>query len=88
MAKLEELELIYQPYNSAGRLPTSKGLRAFVSYLMQETPEHFLQVKNDLVKKEVKNLWDFSNNLTFELAKITEEIAFFIAPREKIISYA
>jgi len=24
MAKLEELELVYQPYNSAGRLPTSK----------------------------------------------------------------
>jgi hypothetical protein len=24
MAKLEELELVYQPYTSAGRLPTTK----------------------------------------------------------------
>jgi len=24
MAKLEELELVFQPYNSSGRMPTSK----------------------------------------------------------------
>jgi transcriptional regulator of heat shock response len=46
MAKLETLELVYQPYNSAGRLPTSKGLRAFVNYLMQSSPDHFLQQNN------------------------------------------
>jgi transcriptional regulator of heat shock response len=88
MAKLEELDLIYQPYNSAWRLPTSKGLRAFISYLMQETPEHFLQVRNDFNKKEIKNLWDFWNNLVFELAKNTQEIAFFISPKENILSYS
>jgi hypothetical protein len=55
---------------------------------MQETPEHLLQVKNNLAKKEINNLWDFSNNLTFELAKITEEIAFFTAPKDKVLSYA
>jgi len=46
MAKLEKLELLYQPYNSAGRLPTSKGLRAFVNFLMETTPEYFLEEKN------------------------------------------
>jgi transcriptional regulator of heat shock response len=46
MAKLETLELLYQPYNSAGRLPTSKGLRAFVNYLMQSSPDYFLNAKN------------------------------------------
>jgi len=46
MAKLENLELVYQPYNSAGRLPTSKGLRAFVNYLMQSSPDYFLYENN------------------------------------------
>jgi transcriptional regulator of heat shock response len=88
MAKLEELELVYQPYNSAWRLPTSKGLRAFISYLMQETPEHFLQVRNDFNKKEIKNLWDFWNNLAFELSKNTGEIAFFISKKENVLTYS
>ena len=42
MAILESLELIYQPYNSAWRLPTAKWLRAFINYLMEETPSYFL----------------------------------------------
>jgi transcriptional regulator of heat shock response len=87
MAKLEELELIYQPYNSAGRLPTSKWLRAFVSYLMEQTPKHFLQVKN-YFKKDIKNLYDFWNNLAFELAKNTKEIAFFMIPENSILNYS
>jgi transcriptional regulator of heat shock response len=87
MARLEELELIYQPYNSAWRLPTSKGLRAFVNYLMEETPEHFLPEKN-LQNKNINNLWDFWNNLTYELAKNTSEISFFIVPDSNIIKYS
>ncbi|MGB2110817.1 MAG: hypothetical protein ACPHY8_02680 [Patescibacteria group bacterium] len=47
MAKLENLDLLYQPYNSAGRLPTTKGLRAFVNYLMQSSPDYFLQAQNN-----------------------------------------
>ena len=58
MAQLEKLELIFQPYNSAGRLPTSKGLRAFVNYLMDQTPNHLLKEKNvDLGYNDIKNLF-------------------------------
>ena len=46
MWKLENLDLIYQPYNSAWRLPTSKWLRAFVNYLMQSSPDYFLAENN------------------------------------------
>jgi transcriptional regulator of heat shock response len=87
MAKLEELELVYQPYNSAWRLPTSKGLRVFVNYFMEETPEHFLREKN-LQNKHVNNLWDFWSNLTYELAKNTSEIAFFIIPDDHAVNYS
>ena len=88
MAKLELLELIYQPYNSAWRLPTSKWLRAFVNYLMKQSPDYFLH------KENINNLWkiinrldNFTYKITFELAKNTKEIAFFIIPEKNIIQY-
>ena len=89
MSKLEVLELVFQPYASAWRLPTSKGLRAFVDYLMQSSPEHFLQESNNSIwQLPIDNLNDFTHKITFELAKNTREIAFFIIPDEKICEYS
>ena len=34
MSDLEELGLLYQPHTSAGRIPTEKGLRVYVDYLL------------------------------------------------------
>lgn len=89
MAKLEKLELVYQPYNSAGRLPTSKWLRAFVNYLMETTPEHLLQEKN------ISDNWndfirisDYIHSITWELSKNTKEIAFFTIPWKHILEYS
>lgn len=36
MATLEKMGLIYQPYTSAGRVPTTKGFRMYVDELMGE----------------------------------------------------
>lgn len=89
MAKLEALELLYQPYNSAGRLPTAKGLRAFVNYLMQTSPDYFLQENNtNNFQQEVINLSDFVHKITYELAKNTQEIAFFSLPWKHILEYS
>lgn len=89
MAFLEKLELVYQPYNSAWRLPTAKWLRAFVSYLMEQTPEHFLEEENTQnLWKDIRELADFVDNLTFELAKNTREIAFFIVPEKHICTHS
>ncbi len=89
MAILENLELIYQPYNSAGRLPTSKGLRAFINYLMRATPEHFLESKNIQVKNnDTKTLEDFIYQIISELANKTQEIAFCLVPENSILQYS
>lgn len=89
MAILESLELIYQPYNSAGRLPTAKWLRAFISYLMKEMPNHFLEAKDVKMKSnDVKTLEDFIYNITNELAKKTGEISFFISESNGILEYS
>ena len=89
MGTLETLELIYQPYNSAGRLPTAKGLRAFVNYMMQQTPEYFLEEKNSsFAAKDIRELSDFIHSIVYNLAKNTKEIAFFVLPEKHISEYS
>ena len=88
MSKLESLELVFQPYASAWRLPTSKWIRAFVNYLMQQSPDHFLQESNTKNNESIDNINDFANKITYELAKNTNEIAFFIIPDKKICEYS
>lgn len=86
MANLEILDLVYQPYNSAWRLPTSKWIRAFVNYLMQQTPDYFLQSKSLNIWKE--NQENHIYKITYELWKNTWEIAFFIIPEKHISEYS
>jgi transcriptional regulator of heat shock response len=89
MATLETLELVYQPYNSAGRLPTAKWLRAFVNYMMQQTPEYFLEEKNSWFKAEtIREFSDFVHNIVYNLAKNTKEIAFFVHPDKHVCEYS
>lgn len=89
MSKLESLDLLYQPYNSAWRLPTSKWLRAFVDYLMMQTPDFFLQEQNQVSwKDDITKLADFIYKITYELGKNTWEIAFFIIPEKHICEYS
>lgn len=89
MALLESLELIYQPYNSAGRLPTSKWLRVFISYLMKEMPHHFIDSKDvKMQSHDIKTLEDFIYNITSQLAKKTWEVSFFISENNGILEYS
>lgn len=89
MATLETLELVYQPYNSAWRLPTAKWLRAFVNYMMQQTPEYFLEEKNSAFKAEsIQEFSDFVHNVVYNLAKNTKEIAFFVHPDKHVCEYS
>jgi len=89
MAKLESLELIYQPYNSAWRLPTSKGLRAFVNYLMKSTPDYFLQENNIKIwERKIKEISDLTYKIAFELSLNTNEIGFFVIPKKNIVQYS
>lgn len=88
MSKLEELELVYQPYNSAWRLPTTKWLRAFVDFFMQASPNFFLDSEEHTFKNEVNNFYDLANRISKELAKKTGEIAFFMIPENNLIEYS
>lgn len=81
MLSLEKMGLIFQPYNSAGRLPTNRGLRVFVDYLMEAMPAVFLEAEGELREKIDKNrIDDALYGLVSRLTKITGEITFSCIP--------
>lgn len=81
MASLEKMGLIFQPYNSAGRLPTHRGLRVFVDYLMEALPNIFLEAEEEYSRKlDMNRIDDTLYNLVSRLTKITGEITFACIP--------
>ncbi len=88
MAALEKMGLIFQPYNSAGRLPTNQGMRIFVDYLMddmlgillEDTPPESSQLREWVVD-------DILYDLIARLSRTTKEITFACIPEEGILSY-
>jgi transcriptional regulator of heat shock response len=81
MASLEDMGLIFQPYNSAGRLPTTRGLRVFVDYLMETMPAVFIEAEQELAHKiEQNRIDDTLYGLVARLTKITGEITFACVP--------
>jgi len=88
MAKLEKMNLVFQPYASAGRIPTSSWIRAYIDYLMTETPSHFLNENNIELWNNIKNISDYIYNITNSLSSSTEEISFFSIPKSNILWYS
>lgn len=81
MADLEKMGLVFQPYNSAGRLPTTRGLRVFVDYLMETMPAVFLEAEQELQRRNEENrIDDLLYHLVARLTKITKEITFATIP--------
>lgn len=88
MAKLEKMNLVFQPYASAGRVPTSSWIRAYIDYLMTETPSYFLNENNIELWDNIKNFSDYIYNITNSLSSSTGEISFFSIPKSNILWYS
>ena len=81
MAALEKMGLIFQPYNSAGRLPTTRGIRVFVDYLMEHMPAMFIEGEQEIREiMDVSHIDDTLYTLVSRLTKITGEITFACIP--------
>lgn len=81
MASLEKMGLIFQPYNSAGRLPTTRGIRVFVDYLMEYMMPQFIEAENELIERyDANRLDDALYALVAKLTKTTHEITFGCIP--------
>ncbi len=88
MAKLEKMNLVFQPYNSAWRMPTSSWIRVYVDYMMKETPSYFLNENNVEISWNIKNFSDYVYNITNSLSKNTMELSFFSIPEQNILWYS
>ncbi|MDF1682903.1 MAG: hypothetical protein P1U46_04270 [Patescibacteria group bacterium] len=42
--------------------------------MMEQMPDHFLEIENNSKEKDIKNIWDFSSSISYDLAKNTKEI--------------
>jgi len=88
MGALEVLGLLEQPHTSAGRIPSHKGLRYYIDYLMhRESLTSEEQNAIDAVLYEVVGSYDaLLHNATQALASITE-LAAITAPMDFESSY-
>ncbi len=68
MADLEELGYLYQPHASAGRIPTEKGLRLYIEFLMES--RKIKEEEEYLIRKAYKDL----SGSTDEILKVTSKI--------------
>jgi len=68
MSDLEEMELLEQPYTSAGRIPSQKGYRYYVDYLMQKS-----KIDSEL-KNKVEDTYKAKLNEIDKLVAITADL--------------
>lgn len=88
MMQLETMGLIFQPYNSAGRLPTTRWIRVFVDYLMDTIPSILIEeesINHPVIRSELID--DILYGIVDRLADITREIVFATVPTDWVLTY-
>jgi len=84
MADLEDCGYLTQPHTSAGRVPTEKGYRFYVDFLLESEPnkwegENFGQEKFIVQKKD--NLKDLLQETSYLLSEQSQLTGVVLAPR-------
>jgi len=83
MADLEEMGFLRQPHVSAGRVPTSQGLRYYVDQVLQvrELDQQVKeQIRGALDRREVGDLGDVLKAASQALSNISRQVAVVAAP--------
>jgi heat-inducible transcriptional repressor len=70
--KLTKKGYLFQPHTSAGRVPTDKAYRFFVNKLLESEIEEFKI--EDWIEKEIEDTIKFLQNLTKNLAEISDSL--------------
>ncbi|MCG0274767.1 MAG: heat-inducible transcriptional repressor HrcA [Thermosediminibacteraceae bacterium] len=83
MADLEELGYLAQPYTSAGRIPSDKGYRFYVDFLMPvvELSQRELNEIRRIFKKRVKELEDLIEETSRVISNLTNYTSIIIGPQ-------
>ncbi|OPY56381.1 MAG: Heat-inducible transcription repressor HrcA [Pelotomaculum sp. PtaU1.Bin035] len=83
MADLEEQGFIEQPYTSAGRIPSERGYRYYVDYLMRK--QELSREEEELIRREyeakVRDIGQVIHKTGQLLSKLTHYTAMVLTPR-------
>lgn len=82
MADLEELGYLYQPHTSAGRIPTEKGLRFYLEFLMEW--EELEKKEKEAIRQayaDVSGIEDVLKRTTHVLSSLCAQAALVLWPR-------
>jgi len=82
MQKLTDRGFLYQPYTSAGRVPTDKSYRFFVDGLFEKEFKKF--DIEDWFEKEIEDTVRFIQSLTKNLAIVSQSLVLSYLKKEKI----
>ena len=89
MEELTNQGYLYQPYTSAGRVPTDKGYRFFVDNLLHNLSEKKNKSQEpyskyfDLEALDLKNILRLSQLITKKLAQISSNLSIFYSEKEQ-----
>ncbi|MGI6097188.1 MAG: heat-inducible transcriptional repressor HrcA [Dethiobacteria bacterium] len=84
MADLEEMGYLKQPHTSAGRIPSEKGYRYYVDFLMEVpalTEEEEIRLNKALKLEKMREIEQIIQNVSKGLSEITNYTSLVIAPQ-------
>ena len=86
MQKLDDSGFIFQPYTSAGRIPTDKGYRFYVdNFLNEDFFNDSNQIAEEMIDKEANDTIRMLQKITKDLASISSGLAIGYLSNEKIL---
>ncbi|MDD4172274.1 MAG: heat-inducible transcriptional repressor HrcA [Syntrophomonas sp.] len=89
MADLEDMGYLEQPHTSAGRIPSEKGFRFYVDYMMEnENPsDEAIDFLHQVLKDRIEEWNDVMQGVGHFLSQVTNYASFIIVPSVKLSQF-
>lgn len=85
MADLKDLGLISQPHTSAGRIPTDKGYRYYIDYLMRvrRINDHIVNIIREQYNQTMRSFEDVLEKTSHLISSLTRYIGITLFPQSE-----
>ena len=89
MADLEDMGYLEQPHTSAGRIPSEKGFRYYVDWMMEKESlsDAEMEVLEKLLKESIREWSDVAQGVGHFLAQVSNYTSFIIVPSVKFTQF-
>jgi heat-inducible transcriptional repressor len=89
MADLEDMGYLEQPHTSAGRIPSEKGFRYYVDYMMEKEilSEQEIELLQKLITESLQDWGDVVQGIGQFISQVTNYTSFVIVPSVKFSSF-